>query len=89
MKALLKIVAFATLFLFLFSATSCLVLSPNRPHDNGKHKGWYKKPKHHPKKWKRDNKNQSQFKGQEADNLFAVANYFDWSPENTLKTGQN
>ena len=42
MKVFFKIVMFVTLLLFLFSATSCVVLSPARNHDNGKHKGWYK-----------------------------------------------
>lgn len=87
MKALLRIVAFAMLFLFIFSVTSCRVVYPNRHHDNGKHKGWYKKSRHHPKKNKRDNKNQSQFKGQESDNLFTVSDYFKWNPETTLKLG--
>jgi hypothetical protein len=86
MKAFFKIVVFAMLFLFLFSVTSCRVVYPNRQHDNGKHKGWYKKAKPRPKKHKRDNQSQSQFKGQESDNLLSVSDYFKWNPETTLKT---
>jgi hypothetical protein len=43
MKTYSKIALIATLTLFLFSATSCVVLVPKGHHDNGKHKGWYKK----------------------------------------------
>lgn len=75
------------LFLFLFSVTSCRVVYPNRYHDNGRHRGWHKKPRPHIKKKERDNRYQSQYKGQKADNLITVADYFDWRQENTLKTG--
>lgn len=43
MKIFSKIAIVATLIIFLFSATSCVVVVPKVRHDNGKHKGWYKK----------------------------------------------
>jgi len=93
MKAFLKIVIAAMLFLFLFSATSCLVLSPNKHHDNGRHRGWYKKHHDHSMEKERDKEdqgqNQAQFNGQESGNLSTVPNYLKWSPETTLKTGRN
>lgn len=51
MKTLLKSLVLALFVGLLFSTTSCVV---TRPHDSGKHKGWYKQShrSHHPKKIK-------------------------------------
>lgn len=46
----LKIFAILTIGIFLLSTTSCIVVP--RQHDNGKHKGWYKKSKASPKSTK-------------------------------------
>lgn len=72
MKVFSKIIVAAMLFVFLFSATSCMVLSPKRQHDNGKHKGWYKN-KHKNKKHKRSER-VAQFNDQKTNQLFAVSN---------------
>lgn len=43
MKVFLKMVVSATIVLLLFLGTSCILFVPTQHHDNGKHKGWYKK----------------------------------------------
>jgi len=45
MKIILKNIILAMFILVLFSATSCIVLTPTYHHDNGKHSGWSKSPK--------------------------------------------
>lgn len=63
MKVFKNITAITLLCLVLFSANSCVILTPSR-HDNGKHKGWYKNKNHSkdfpklPKKSKKDHHNQ-------------------------------
>jgi hypothetical protein len=49
----LKTFALLTIFMFLLSATSCVVVP--RHHDNGNHKGWFKNSNnpHHYKSTKR------------------------------------
>lgn len=74
--------------ILLFLTTSCMVVSPKQRHDNGKHKGWFKKSKHRPKKPKKDKHRISQINGQQADKLFTVADYFNWTKENALIKGQ-
>lgn len=39
---MIKIFLFTSVLLFLSAATGCVVVVPKK--DNGKHKGWYKKP---------------------------------------------
>jgi len=94
MKAFFKIIVSAMFFLFLLSTTSCLVLTPNKHHENGRHdhgrhRGWFKNHRDHRSMKGQDDQRQAQINGQESGNLVTVANYFDWSPETTLKTGRN
>ena len=51
MKIIKKISVLALSLGLLLSSTSCVVLHDTNHHDNGKHKGQYKKwPKHHKSK---------------------------------------